>query len=181
MQRGHNVQIQRLADGTGFLGAVQHRDLFHRLGQRGDQMFCRERTIEVYLHQTNLFASGVQIVDGLFSGLADRAHCDDHPLGVSGAVIVEQLVFGADLGVDLIHIIFGYADDRVIIFIAGLAHLEEDIRVLRRTALRGMLRIQRAAAELVHRVFIQHIIKVLIVPHLDLLHLMRGSETVKEM
>jgi hypothetical protein len=44
-QRRHHVLVQRLADGSGLLGAVQYRDVRRALGQRGEERGCRKRPV----------------------------------------------------------------------------------------------------------------------------------------
>ena len=103
-------------------------------------------------------------------------------LSASGsAVVVEGLIIGADLGVDLVHVVNHNLGNRVVIGVASLASLEEDIVVLGGTADHRMLWIQSAAAELVHSLPIQHIGQILIIPLLDLLYFVRGTEAVEEM
>jgi len=51
LQGRDHVQIERLADGSGFFGAVQHSDAFHALGQSGEEMLFTEGTIHSYLDQ----------------------------------------------------------------------------------------------------------------------------------
>ena len=58
--------------------------------------------------------------------------------------------------------------------------LEEDIAVLMRAAHGGALRIQGVLAERIHSVHVAHFLQVGIVPDSDLLDLVRGAETVKE-
>ena len=58
--------------------------------------------------------------------------------------------------------------------------LEEDIAVLSRAAQHGMLGVDGAFAERLDRVPIDHLGKILVVPRLDLLDLVRGTETVEE-
>ena len=180
-QGGDHVEVKGLAEGAGLLGAVEHADALGRLGQGGQQVLDREGTIEVHLDQADLFALGVEVIDRLFDGLADRAHGDDDLFGVARAVVVEELVFGAELLVDLVHVILGHVDDGIIIFVGGFAVLEEDVGVLRRAALRGMLRIEGAAAEGVDGLPVEHIAQILVIPLFDLLNLMGGTEAVEEM
>ena len=58
--------------------------------------------------------------------------------------------------------------------------LEEDIAVLVRAAHHGALGVESALAERVDSVHVGHFLEILIVPDLDLLDLVRGSEAVKE-
>ena len=144
-------------------------------------MLRGEGAVEADLDQANLVAGRVEMVDGLLDGLAGGTHRDDDPLRIPGAVIIEQLVVGADLLVDLVHILFHNTRDRLIIGVGGLAGLEEDVGVLGGAALDRMLRVQRVPAEAVHGVPIQHLSEILVVPHLDFLDLMGGAEAVEEM
>ena len=68
-------------------------------------------------------------------------------LGIGCAVVVEQLVVGADLGVDLIHAALDDVREGIVVLVGGLAGLEEDVGVLVGAAQHGMLRIQGAGAE----------------------------------
>ena len=100
--------------------------------------------------------------------------------GVGRAVVVEQIVVGADLGVDLVHVLFDDGGQGVVGLVASLTMLEEDVAVLMAAAGHGVLGVQRAGAELGHGVHVAHFLEVLVVPLLDLLDLVRGAETVKE-
>ena len=132
------------------------------------------------LHEADLLAGGVEVVDDFLGALADRAHRDDDILRVRSAIVVEGLVVGADSLVDLVHVIDHDLRQRVIILVAGLAGLEEDIVVLSGAAGAGMLRVHGAAAELLHGVPVEHLAEILVIPHVDLLDLMGGTEAVEE-
>ena len=123
---------------------------------------------------------GVQIVDDLLGHVADGAHGHDHAVGVGGAIVVEQLIVGAQLGVDLCHALLHHGGQSVIVLVAGLAVLEEDITVLVRAAHMGMLGVQRVLAELGHGVHVAHILQIVIIPNGNLLDLVAGAETVEE-
>src|SRR5699024_8260757 len=76
-----HVQIQRLANGAGLLGAVQHGDLLYSLGQNFQQVLGHEGTIQVNLDQAHFFAGGIQVVDDFLNGLAGGTHGDDDLVG----------------------------------------------------------------------------------------------------
>ena len=97
------------------------------------------------------------------------------------SVVVKGLIVCTDLRVDLIHVVNHDPGYGVIIRVAGFSRLEEDIAVLGAAAQYGMLRVQRAAAERGHGVFIEHIVQILVIPHRNLLNLVRGAEAVEEM
>ena len=178
---GHNIEIKRLADASGLLGAVKHRNALNRLGKRSDKVLNRERTVKVNLYKTDLFAGGVEMINRLLNGLAYRTHCDYDRLGVLCAVVVEKLIFGADFLVNGIHVILNNTDYVLIVLVGGFLRLEEYIGILGGTALNRMLRIERTAAELVYGVPIEHIGEIRIIPAGNLLNFVRGTETVKEM
>ena len=81
----------------------------------------------------------------------------------------------------LLHGLFHYAGNSVIVFISRLAVLEINIRVLSGTLLMGMLRIKRAGPELGHGIIIHQLSHIFIIYHFYLLYFVRGAEAVKEM
>ena len=95
------------------------------------------------LHKAGLFALGVQIVNGLFHGTRNAAHCNNDAVGVGCAVVVEQVIVSACQSAYLFEIIFNNLRKRVVVRVAGLAHLEEDVGVLHRSAHKRVLRIER--------------------------------------
>ena len=143
-------------------------------------MLDGEGSIKTNLDKTDLFALRSKIVDGLFDRVADRAHGNDNLFGIGSAVVVEELVVGTDLGIDLIHVVLGDADDIVIILVAGLTSLEEDVGVLRRASEYRVLRVERTAAVSVNCVPVKHIGKVFIIPDLNLLDFVGSTEAVEE-
>ena len=96
------------------------------------------------------------------------------------AVVVEQLIVGAQLGVDLAHVLLNDARNRLVVLVGSLAVLEEHVAVLVRAAHHGVLRIEGALTERFDRVHVAHVLQVLVVPYLDLLDLVGGAEAVKE-
>ncbi len=140
--------------------------LLHGLGQHVQQVLGHEGTVQMDLHQAHLLAGGVEVVDDLLDGLAGGTHGDDDVLGVGSAVVVEGLVVGADLLVDLVHVVHDDLGHGVVVLVAGLAGLEEDVAVLGLAAEHGVLGVQGAAAELIDSVPIQHVAQILVVPHL---------------
>ena len=180
LQGFYNIQIQRLAVSSRLLGSVQNRNLLYCVRNSLDQMFRGERSVQTYLYNTDLAPLRVQIVDGLLDGVVDRAHCHNHMLCVRCSVIIEQLIVCADLCVNLVHISLNNIRKSVIELIAGLACGKEDIRVLRGSLFLRMLRIQRVCPECLQGIHIQHVTEILVIPGLDLLQLMRGTESVEE-
>ena len=99
---------------------------------------------------------------------------------IGSTVVVEQLIVCTDLLVYLLHVILNDAGDSVIVRIASLTSLEEDIRVLSCTTKYRMLRVESSLSELVDLLEVYHASYVFDVPCLDLLDLMRCSESVEE-
>ena len=177
---GDNILIQRLAHGAGLLGAVQNGDLLAGGGDGGDELLRSEGTVQAHLHQANLLAVGVEIIDDFLGHIADGAHGHDDTVSVGSAVVVKQLIVGAQLLVDLVHVLLHHGGQSVIVAVAGLAVLEEDVAVFVAAAHFGMLGVQAVAAELGHGVHVAHILQIFVVPDSDLLDLMAGTESVEE-
>ena len=176
----HHVEEQRLATGTRLLRAVHDGDLLAGGRQRGHELLGNERAVQTHLHEADLLAVRVQVVDYLLDDVAETAHGDDDAVGVGRAIVVEQLVVGADLGVDGMHAFLDDRRQRIVVRIASLAMLEEDVAVLVTTAHRRMLGVERMLAERLHGVHVAELRKVVVVPHGDLLDLVRGAEAVEE-
>ena len=179
-QRGDNVQIKRLALGARLLGAVEDSNLLCGLRDRSEQLVRTPRTVQADLDQADLFAVRVEVIDNFLCYVADRAHRDDHAVSIRRAVVVEQLVVGAELGVNLAHVLLNDFRNRFVILVARLAVLEEYVAVLVRAAHHCMLRIEGTLTERFNSVHVAHFLQVLVVPNLDLLDLVGGTEAVKE-
>ena len=123
---------------------------------------------------------GVQVVDDLVSNVADGAHSHDHTVSIGCAVVVEQIVVGAQLCVDLGHVLLNNSRQSVVNAVACLTMLEEHVAVLVGAAHLGVLGVQSLLAELLHSLHVAHFLQVGVIPLLDLLVLMRGTEAVEE-
>ena len=179
-QRRHDIKVQRLADGAGLLGAVQHSDGADGFGQGTQQVLPAEGTIEADLDEAGLFAAGTLIIDDFLDGLADRAHGDDDLLGIGIAVVIEEVIIAADHGVDFIHVVLHHAGEGIVELIGDLALLEEDIGVLGTAAQHGAVGGKPAVPEGIHRGAVHQGLQLLIAPHLDLLDLVGGTEAIEE-
>ena len=180
-QRGAHVGVQRLAEGTGFLRAVEHGDLLAAGGDRGQEVLHGERTVQMHLNQAQLLALGVEVIDGFFDGFAARTHGDHHAVRVRRADVVKQLVLAAGDAGDVFHHGFDDGGRGLVILVGGFAALEVNVRVLRGALLMRMLRIERALAEAAHRVPIHQLLHLVVLDLVDLLQLMARAETVEEM
>ena len=177
---GYNVEVQRLALSAGLLGAVENCDLLAGSGDGLKQLVCSPGAEQSYLYKTDLLALSGEVVDDFFRNVADRAHCNDDAVGVGSAVVVEQLVVGAELFVDLAHVLLNDLGDGVVVLVGGLTVLEEDISVLVGAAHGGVRGVECSLAECLNGVHVAHVLEVLVVPDSDLLDLVRGAEAVKE-
>ena len=174
------VQIQRLTVSTRLFRAIQYGDTLSGLRHGSQEMLSGERTIQVNGYQTYLLALSDQVIDSLTSGLRNRTHGDDHTLSVLSSVIIEQTVFTAcDLG-NLVHIFFYDSGNCLVVRVGRFSVLEEMIRVLGHTASDRSLRVQGTGTELSQGLLVDKRSQVLILQSLDLLDLVRGTETVEE-
>ena len=180
LQCSHDIEVQRLTEGTRLLGTVEYGNVLYRIRNRVYQRARYKRTVQAYLDNADLLALAHQVVDRLVDRLADRTHSDDDALSIRCAIVIEQLVVRADLGIDLVHVLSHDRRQLVIELVACLACLEEDVRILCGTHLARMVRIQCIGTELIDRVHIDHFLQILIIPSLDLLDLVGSTETVKE-
>ena len=99
---------------------------------------------------------------------------------ILSSVVVEQFVVCSDLFVYFVHVFLYNCRKSIVVRVACFSCLEEDIRVLSRTSLAWMIRVQSVFTELCDRIHISHIFQIFIIPCFDLLDLMRCTETVKE-
>ena len=179
-QSGNNVEVEGIAESAGLFGAVKHCDLLGGGGNCLCELCSHERTIEADFDKTDLLALCSHVVNDFFNDVTDRAHCDDHTVSVRIAVVVEELVIGSELVVDLAHVLFHDGGKILIELVASFSVLEEDVTVLGRAAQCGMLGVQGVFAESGNSVHIDHVGEILVVPDRDLLDLVRGTETVKK-
>ena len=114
--------------------------MLRRSRDRVAQMFDGERTIEVNVHHADLLAMGIEIIDRGAAGLEDRAHADDDAFGILSAVVVEEFIFAAGQLADLAHVFFHNGGELIVEGVRRFACLEENIRVLSRTAGHGVVR-----------------------------------------
>ena len=98
-------------------------------------------------HHTYLFAFSHERVDGFLGGLGRRTHHYDYTLGIGCAVVVEQVIFAACDGADFGHVVLNDIGYSLIVLVAGLAVLEENVAVLGHAACHGLVGGKGAVAE----------------------------------
>ena len=179
-QGGGNIQVQGFAQGAGLLGAVQNCDLLCGLGQNLQQSRRNPRTIQTNQNQANLLALSGQVVNNFFGNVADGAHSDDDAVCIGSAVVVEQVIVGAQLFVDLGHVLLDNCGQCLVCRVAGFTMLEENVAVFVRTAHLGMFGVQSLGTELLNSLHVAHFLQVFVIPLFDLLDLVRSTEAVEE-
>ena len=123
---------------------------------------------------------GVQVVDDFLEGVAEGAHAHDDAIGIFGTVVIEQVIARAELLVHLVHVVLDDRGQVVVRGVAGLTVLEEDVAVLVGTAVVRMVGVERVVTERLHGSHVDHLGEIVVIPHGDLLDLVRGAEAVEE-
>ena len=176
----NNIKVQRLAKSTWLFGSVKYGDQFSSFRNSLYQCICAERSIKTNFNNTDFLACSTQIINCLLDGITYRSHSDDNFLSIRSSVVVEQLVIGTDLSVNFVHVLLNDCRKSIVVRVACLTSLEEDIRVLSRTSLTRMIRIQSIFSVCFDCIHIYHIFQIFVIPLLDLLDLMRSTESVEE-
>ena len=103
-ERGHDVQIQRVAERARLLGAIEHRD---RASPWAAATARTPRSRTAGYSRTfktpTLSPRAVRCVDGLVRGFSARSHEHDHALGLGVADVVEQAVVAAGQRAEVRH------------------------------------------------------------------------------
>jgi len=179
-QGGDHIHVEGFAACTGFLGAVEHCDLLHTLGQGLEEMLAGERTEKMYLDEADFLALLVEIFDGLFRGLRCRTHNDHHALGIRSACIVEEMILPADHLGESFHRFLDNGRHSIVKGVTGFAALEKEIRVLGGAAQHRTLRREAAQPVGHHQIIVDQGAHIVLIQRFDLLHLVGGAETVKK-
>ncbi|MPM40672.1 hypothetical protein SDC9_87318 [bioreactor metagenome] len=175
-----DILVQGISESADFLAPVEDRNALHG-GRKGiEEEFLREGPVQVHFNDSRLFSPGVQVVDCLLDRLADGTHGHYDVLGVRCTVVVEGMVLAARELFDLLHVGLDDLGDIGVEAVDGFLRLEEDIRVLGGPLLVGMLRVQRAGLEPGDGIIIDNLREVVIFEDVDLLDLVGGAESVKE-
>ena len=175
-----DVEVERFAEGTRFLGAVEHGDFLCGLGESGDEFFRGEGAVKTNLDHADLFAFGVEVIDGLFGGFCTAAHNDDDAVGVLCAVVIDEVILPARDGGDLVHHLLNDGGNRKVVLVGRFSVLEIDVGVLRRARLMGMFGVKRTGAETVDVGEVDEGFDFVVLDDVDFAHFVRGSEPVEE-
>ena len=178
-QRGHHVQVERLAQGARLLRPVEHGQRLDGFRHGVGEGLGVERPVEPHLDQADLRAPRGQIIDGLLDHARSGAHRHDHLFRVGGADVVEQVVLPAGERGELVHHALDDLGHPIVERVARLAGLEEDVRVLGRAPQLRLVRIQGAVAMRLDELQVDHRLDVVAGELLDLVHFVRGPEPVE--
>ena len=176
-----DIFVQRFAYATRFLGPVQNGNHLNGIRNCIQQMGNRERTVQMNLYHTYLLALCHQIIHNFHRGFTDRSHGNDDTLCLRIPIIVKQLIVSSGEFVDGIHLFLHYFGKLIIRRVAGFSALEKGIRILQCGTDCRMLGVQCMIPEIVDPVPVDEFGKILVIQNIDLLNLMTGAETIKEM
>ena len=179
-QSGAYVEVQRFAQRAGFLRPVEHREFFHGLGQRRDERVHGERAVQPYFQHADLMPFLVHSVDGFFDGFRAAAHDDGNVFRVGRAHVIEEVIFSARQGGDLVHHLLHDGGGGFVILVRRFAVLEVDVRILRRAFLNRMFGVERACAEIFDFLHVDEGFHFVVIDDVDLAHFMAGTEPVEE-
>ena len=131
--------------------------------------------------QTDFVTVVVEIINGFFNRFRAGTHNNDNLFGVFRTDIVNDIVLTAADFCKLVHFFLNNAFNSIIIFIAGFATLEENVRVLSRTADNRSFRAQCMVSNKINVNAVKHCSQIVIGQQFDFLDFVRSTETVKEM
>ena len=177
---GGDVEEQRLAPRSGFLGAVQDGDLPHGGGQRGQEVFFREGPVEPHEQSTHLLPHLVEVLDHRDHRLYPRTHDHHHPVGLGVTVVLHQGVVTAR---DLLEAFQHLGEDPghgVVVAVRGLAGLEVGVRVLRGTPDERVFGAQRPGAVFADQVGGNQFTQLVVGEFDEGVEFVAGAETVEE-
>ena len=121
-----------------------------------------------------------QRIDGLLNRFCAGAHQDDDTLCLWIAVIVEQFVLATRTPSKTVHLALHDPWRRVIETINTLAPLKIDVRILRCSTNKRVIRVQRTISVFVDEIGIHHFFDRRFGHKVDLADFVRGSKTIKK-
>ena len=180
LESSNNVEVERFAESTWFLGSVENRNLLNSVRNSFDELVSAERSVKTNLNETELSAFSVEEIDCFFDCITYRTHSDDNVISVRSTVVVEELVVCTDLLVNLVHVVFNDSRELVVEFVTSFTSLEEDITVLSSTAENRVFRVKSTVSESLSSLLVEHIFEILVIPSFNLLDFVRSTETIEE-
>ena len=180
-QCADDVLEERLADRSRLLGPVEHGDGGRGDGQRVEQLGDRERAEQADGEHAHLCPGGVQGVGRLAGRGGGRAHHHDDPVGVGGAVVIDQVVTPLCARRQAVHCSLHDPGHCVVEAVGCLALLEKHVGVLGRAAQDGMIRREGPGSVRRDPLVVDQGPDVVVGQLLDLVDLVAGAEPVEEM
>ena len=98
----------------------------------------------------------IEVVDNLFQSVTERTHTHDNAICIGSAIVIKQVIAGAKLPIDLVHIALNNGRKLSIGSVAGLTMLEEDITIFMRTTSCWMLWIESMITEFLDSITVKH-------------------------
>ena len=180
-QRGDDVEIKRFAHAAGLLGAVEDGDALDAGGNRRDERFDAERTVEADLEDADFLPLRIEPRGGFLGGLGAGADGDDHAIGLGVPDVIKEMVLAAGEGGEFVHEPLHDLRHVVVVGVAGFARLEVDVGVLRGAANAGVVGGEGARTKGADGLFVGHRAEHFVVQRVELGDFVRGAEAVKEM
>ncbi len=179
-ERGHDVEIERIADRARLLRPVEDGERLHGLRERREERRNVERPEEPHLQDADFLALGDEMLDGLVGRFGARAHEDDDARRLGMADVVEEVVRAPRELREAVHLRLHVPRAREVVDVSRLARLEERVGVLRAAAEDRAVRGEAAAPVLGDRLLVEHRQEILVRQLFDLRDLVRGAEPVEE-
>ncbi len=121
------------------------------------------------------------MIHGLLHTGSRRAHDDNHAFGILGTLIIVEVVLAAGDGGKAVHGVLHDGRKGIVEGVAGLAGLEEQVRVLRSATDKGMLRRQCPLAAGLYQPGIDQCLQLLGTDHLNRTDLVTGTKAIEKM
>ena len=132
------------------------------------------------IQNAHFFPVFIQCVGNFFANIRNGTDGNDDTVCIRGTVIVKEMIASACDGTDTVHIVLDDVGNCFIERIGRFTMLEINIRVFRRSADNGMIRMQGGRAETFKSLAVNQSCKFFIVKNLYLLYFMAGAKPVKE-
>ena len=179
-QPGDDVEVERLADGTGLLGAIEGGDALDGGRERVDQCTGVERAVEPHRHHADALAGRHEGVDRFAHGPRARTHDHHDPGRLGMTVVVEDPVATPGQLGEAVHLLLDDAGHGVVVGVGRLGGLEEDVGVLSCSPDDGTVGVERPPTVPLHELVVDHLPDGGVVDLLDLGDLVTGPEPVEE-
>ena len=179
-ERGHDVEIKRIADRAGLFRPVEDGERFHGLRERREERRNVERPVEADLQDTDFLALLGEPVDGLVDRLGAGPHLDDDARGFRVAHVVEEVIRAPRDLLEAVHLFLDVACAREVIDVRGLARLEEGVGVLRAAAENRVVGREAPPPVLGDGFLVEHREEIVVRELLDLRDLVRRAEAVEK-